>query len=114
MQKIFEKKLTEDGFGIKVEARGDTSVSDWLDALNSSIDLTVEAKVPGDSWREVMSEGVGLAYEDFWTIAGTGVGFKVSQIEQTGDRSGRVRLKLKAKVAGKKTTLDQTWVHFSI
>lgn len=114
MQKVFEAKITEDGFGIRVVAKGDTSVTDWVGTLNSSIDLTVDAKVPGDDWREVMSKGVGLAYEDFWQIAGTGVGFKVGEIEMTGERSGRCKLKLKIKAAGSKKTLDETWVRFSL
>lgn len=112
--KIFEETLTEDGFGVRIVARADASMTDWLSTLNSSIGLSVDAKVPGDSWREIFSDTVGLAYEDWASFAGYGVGFKVSEIEQTGDRSGRVRLKLKAKINGKKTTLDQTWVHFSV
>lgn len=113
MEKVFEKKLTEDGFGVRVVARFDTSIDDWLAAMNSSIDLEVECKVPGSNWTEVMSKGVGLSYEEFFEILGTGVGFKLGEIEQTGPRSGRVKLKLKAKIGGQKTTLKQDRFSFS-
>ena len=113
MEKVFEKKLTEDGFGVRVVARFDTSIDDWLTAMNSSIDLEVECKVPGSNWTEVMSKGVGLSYEEFFEILGTGVGFKLGEIAQTGPRSGRVMLKLKAKIGGQKTTLKQDRFSFT-
>lgn len=107
MEKIFEKKLTEDGFGVRIVAKFDTSIENWLEAMNSSLDISADCKVPGSDWREVVSRGVGLSYEDFWEIAGTGVGFKLSEIEQVGPRSGRATLKLKQKLAGKKSTLKK-------
>lgn len=113
MEQLFKATLESDGFGVRVVAKGDTSVTDWLGAFNSSLDVTIDVKVPGTGWREVMSEGVGLAYEKFWEIAGTGVGCKISEIEQTGGKSGRVTLKLKSKVAGKKSTLEEEKVNFS-
>ncbi|MBK8265702.1 MAG: hypothetical protein IPK80_30785 [Nannocystis sp.] len=88
-------------------ARFDTSTADWLDAINSSIHITAECKVPGSDWIEVLAKHVGLAYEHFEQVAGTGVGFKLSRIEQVGPRSGRLKLKLKAKVAGDKKTLKE-------
>lgn len=112
-EQIFEKRLTEDGFGVRVVAKFDTSITNWLDAMNSSIDLSADCKVPGSDWREVLSKGVGLAYEEFWEIAGTGVGFKLSQIEQVGPRSGKVTLKLKHKIAGKKSTLKKDTFTFT-
>lgn len=113
MEKIFDKQLTEDGFGVRVVAKFDTSITDWLDAINSSLDISVDCKVPGSGWQEVLSQGVGLAYEDFCEIAGTGVGFKISEISQTGPRTGKVKLKLKKKLGGKKSTLKEDTFSFT-
>lgn len=52
--------------GVRIVAKFDTSITDWLDAMNSSLDISADCKVPGSDWREVVSKGVGLAYEDFW------------------------------------------------
>jgi hypothetical protein len=107
MEKVFDERLTKDGFGVRVVARFNTATADWLEAMNSSIHITAECKVPGSDWIEVVAKSVGLAYEHFEQVAGTGVGFKLSRIEQVGPRSGRVKLKLKTKVAGDKTTLKE-------
>lgn len=113
MEKIFEKSLTKDGFGVRLVAKFDTSITDWLAAMNSSLDISADCKVPGSSWQEVMSGGIGLAYEHFWEIAGTGVGFKISEISQTGPRTGRVKLKLKKKIGGDKSTLEEDTFSFT-
>lgn len=113
MEKIFDKQLTKDGFGVRLVAKFDTSIEDWLAAMSSSLHITADCKVPGSGWQEVLSKGVGLAYEDFWEIAGTGVGFKLSEVEQTGPRTGKLRLKLKQKVGGKKSTLKEDTFSFT-
>lgn len=114
MEKIFEKDLKEDGFGVRIVAKFDTSIKDWLSAINSSLHIDADCKVPGSDWREVASKGVGLSFEDFWEIAGTGVGFKLSEVEQVGPRTAKITLKLKSKFGGNKKTLKQDSFTFTV
>lgn len=114
MEKVFEKELKKDGFGVRIVAKFDTSTTDWLAAINSSLNIDADCKVPGSDWREVLSKGVGLAYEDFGEIAGTGVGFKLSEVAQVGPRTAKITLKLKSKFAGKKKTLKEDSFTFSV